>query len=197
MMILGKTKSMLKLLAVSLTVSLVGCTIDKEVGQMRSGIDTFTYVQWNSEYAVTVKHVKKLNTTVYVSNDFNLQFFKHSSLKVPTWNHFITNDPAIVSGYVDGQYRFLKGNDMGVTLQQGQYPTPAYRAVDVTIVPGMSGGPVHNVDGDVIGMVVEPLLEQLSYGDKNYNVSIYLPYDLINKEWKKYETINAIKKSVD
>lgn len=194
---LGKTKLILKFATVALTVSLASCTMNKDVGEMRSGIDHFTYIQWNSEYAVTVKHVKKLNTTVYTSEDFNLQFFKHTSLKVPTWNHFITNDPVIVSGYANGEYRVLKGNDMGVTLQQGQYPTPAYRAVDVTIVHGMSGGPVHNINGEVIGMVVEPLLEKLAYGDKDYNVSIYLPYDLINREWKKYETISTIKESTN
>lgn len=195
MMNLGKTKLIFKTAAIGVIFSITGCTMDKEVGEMRSGIDSFTYIQWNSDYAVTVKHVKRVNSTVYMSDDFNLQFFKHSSLKVPVWNQFITNDPVVVSGYANGQYRLLKGNDMGVTLQQGQYPTPAYRAVDVTIVPGMSGGPVHNMQGEVIGMIVEPLLEKLAYGDKDYNVSIYLPYDLIKNEFKKYETIQAIKET--
>jgi hypothetical protein len=191
---LGKMTLTLKTMAVAAIFSLSGCTIDQDVGHMRSGIDNFTYIQWNTEYAVTVKHVKKLDTTVYISDDYNLQFFKHTSLKVPKWNNFITNDPAIVSGYVNGKYRILKGNDMGVTLQQGQSLAPAYRAVDVTIVPGMSGGPVHNTDGEVIGMIVEPLLEKLSYGEKDYSVSIYLPYSLIQQEWDKYEAIAKIKK---
>jgi len=188
---LGKTKLMLKLLAVSMIVSLVGCTMDKEVGQMRSGIDYYTYVQWDTEHAVTVRHVKQINTNVYVSDRYDLQFFKHPSSKVPVWTKFVSNDPATMSGYSGSKYYELKGHDMGVTLQRGNYAVPAYRAVDVSIIPGMPGGPVTNSAGEVIGMTTELGLEPLEYGEGTYNVSLYLPYEVIAKEWKNYQLLKA------
>lgn len=188
---LGKTKSMLKWSAIALTVSLAGCTMDKEVGDMRSGIDRFTYVQWDAEYAVTVRHVKQVNTEVYSSDRYDVQFFKHTSSKVPVWTKFVSNDPATMSGYVGGKYHHLKGHDMGVTVQKGNYAVPAYRAVDVSIVPGMPGGPVTNDSGEVIGMTTELGLEPLEYGEGTYNVSYYLPYEVIAKEWKNYQLIKA------
>lgn len=68
---------------------------------------------------------------------------------------------------------------------------PPTRAVDVSIVPGMPGGPVTNDSGEVIGMTTELGLEPLDYGEGTYNVSYYLPYDVIAKEWKNYQLIKS------
>jgi V8-like Glu-specific endopeptidase len=135
--------------------------------------------------------VKQVNTEVYASDRYDVQFFKNTSSKVPVWTKFVSNDPATMSGYVGGKYHQLKGHDMGVTVQKGNYAVPAYRAVDVSIIPGMPGGPVTNDAGEVIGMTTELGLEPLEYGEGTYNVSYYLPYEVIAKEWKNYQLIKA------
>jgi len=196
-MIHGKKKLLAKIAALGCIVSLSGCTFDREVGNMHSGIDSFTYVQWDTEHAVTVRHVKKIDTNVYSSNHYDVQFFLHKSSKVPVWTKFVSNDPATMSGYVGNKYYKLRGNDMGVTLQKGTYATPAYRAVDVSIIPGMPGGPVTNDAGEVIGMTTELGLEPLEYGESTYNVSYYLPYEVIAKEWKNYQLIQAGQQPVE
>ncbi len=169
-------------------VTLSACS-NKQFGYIQDGIDQFSYIQWDKNHAVTVRHVKQIDKFVYVSGKFDIQFFKHQEDDIPKWGNYISNDPIVSGGFVNGKYIEVKGYDMGLTLKIDDYPTPVYRATSAKIVHGMAGGPVFNEVGEVIGINIGLSREPVKYGEDYYNVSVYLPYEIIKNEWDNYQEI--------
>lgn len=179
---------MIKSLSILLfSLLLTGCAKDSEFGSLSNKGDNFSYIQWNEHYAVTVKHIKKLDSYVYLSGKYDIQFFEQTSTKIPNWTNPKALESLTMSGFYNGQLLDLEGHDLGINIKPKQFPVPVYRAVDVTLKPGMSGGPVTNDAGSVVGMNIGFSKEAYQKGDYTYNISVYIPYEIIQKEWENYQ----------
>lgn len=150
-------------------------------------------VQWNKEYAVTVKHLPYVPESVHEGRG-DVQFFRHKAANAPQWRQYQPGETVTAMGFnslyfpMQGQGRTLKAmvrldaKDGGVMYGTHNGPT----------VKGMSGGPVFGQDGDAVGISVAYLdknrLEKLKRADLSgqSQVSIFLPYAEIDREWQRY-----------
>lgn len=147
-----------------------------------------TFVQWNADYAVTAKHIPNVKNSVYISDNYDLQFFKKHSDVYPIWKSPKNGENLKMLGYI--KYKkfnptIINGKDLGLAIAFSQHN---YRIVDVTLVSGMSGGPVFNIDNKVVGINIGYTAEKVFIKEKEIIVSVYLPYDVINDEWLKFQS---------
>ena len=146
-----------------------------------------SYVQWNNDYAVTVKHSDVNGAVAYNSNEYDVRFLKIHSNKVPMWGNANKGDYLSMSGYPRKQQKqptIREGNDIGKITAHNKND---YRAVNTLIVKGMSGGPVFNVNNEVVGINIGYSLDKVNINGKLTNISIYLPYNVIQSEWLKFK----------
>lgn len=150
-------------------------------------------VQWNQDYAVTVRHIPLLPGVVYrCSSGCDMVFIRHPAEgPIPQWRKPVPGEPVTAVGF-SPVFMNLKGEgiakSMRIKLDNSGDPT-AYAAHNGPIVKGMSGGPVYGNDGAVLGITVgmltgaAPVFGDLKAGER---LSLYLPYDVINREWEAY-----------
>jgi hypothetical protein len=152
-----------------------------------------TAVQWNDEYAVTVKHLPYVSGSVFKGRG-DVQFFKRKAVQAPQWRQYRPGEAVTAVGY-NAFYVPMQGH--GRTLAAMVRLDAAdggvmYGTHDGSTVSGMSGGPVLADDGQVVGISVAYLdkerLQKLKRADLNSQsqVSIFLPFAEINREWKRY-----------
>lgn len=155
-------------------------------------------VQWNEEYAVTVKHIPYLANVVHrCSSGCDLVFFRHRSTgKIPTWRSAKGGESVSALGFslfpgtLEGQ-----GTALSTRVElPDQADTEAYGVHDGPIVMGMSGGPVIGRDKAVLGITVGMLMGKrpafFEFRGKP-RLSLYLPYDVILREWKVFQRKSA------
>jgi hypothetical protein len=152
-----------------------------------------TAVQWNEDYAVTVKHIPYLSGAVYQGRA-DVQFFKHKANGAPLWRAYQPGEAVTAVGY-NSLYMSVKGS--GHTLPamvrlDSKEGNVLYGTHDGPVAKGMSGGPVFANDGKVVGITVAFLtssdLAALKRPDlaSQPRVSIFLPYAEISREWGRY-----------
>ncbi|RJX79336.1 trypsin-like peptidase domain-containing protein [Pseudomonas sp. LS-2] len=152
-----------------------------------------TAVQWNEDYAVTVKHIPYLSGAVYQGRA-DVQFFKHKANGAPLWRAYQPGEAVTAVGY-NSLYMSVKGS--GHTLPamvrlDSKEGNVLYGTHDGPVAKGMSGGPVFADDGKVVGITVAFLtssdLAALKRPDlaSQPRVSIFLPYAEISREWGRY-----------
>ncbi|EIK96117.1 hypothetical protein PMM47T1_12533 [Pseudomonas sp. M47T1] len=152
-----------------------------------------TAVQWNADYAVTVKHIPYLPGAVY-QGQADVQFFRHKADGAPLWRAYVPGETLTAVGFnslyvpVKGQGRALPAM---VRLRTSEGDV-LYGTNDAPTAKGMSGGPVFAADGKVVGINVAYLtrgdLQGLKRPDlaSEPRVSIFLPYAEISREWSRY-----------
>lgn len=152
-----------------------------------------TAVQWNEDYAVTVKHIPYLSGAVYQGRA-DVQFFKHKANGAPLWRAYQPGEAVTAVGY-NSLYMSVKGS--GHTLPamvrlDSKEGNVLYGTHDGPVAKGMSCGPVFADDGKVVGITVAFLtssdLAALKRPDlaSQPRVSIFLPYAEISREWGRY-----------
>ncbi|WNW10357.1 trypsin-like peptidase domain-containing protein [Pseudomonas sp. DTU_2021_1001937_2_SI_NGA_ILE_001] len=152
-------------------------------------------VQWNEDYAVTVKHLPYVPGAVFQGRG-DVQFFRHKAAQAPLWRQYRPGEeltaigfnsmymPSTGRGQALGAMVRLDASDGGVL----------YATHNGATVKGMSGGPVFADDGRAVGISVAYLersdLESLKRADlpPQAQVSIFLPYTEINREWQRFQT---------
>ncbi len=188
--------------ALMMSVALVGCASkpsDVEYGQIAVkegmiGVTTSTFVQWNDEYAVTVKHGKKIPHSVYISEEFDVQFIKKASISKVKWNSPKDKEILSMEGFTKHRQKtpdVMVGPDAGITATYLS-EKDGYRLVETTIQKGMSGGPVYNSNREVVGINIGFTAKQIKVVDKTAFYSVYLPYDIIKAEWEKFKSTQQI-----
>jgi hypothetical protein len=150
---------------------------------------TASFVQWDSEYAVTAGHVDQVDGAVYrCEKGCDLQFFKHKAeAAFPQWREHVANEPVKIIGLdIDRQVVFAKGADSNETVTDSKDNAYAYRTGSTTTGTkgGMSGGPVYGADNKVIGM-------HIGAEQGNSHNFIYVPYSLIQSEWMNFKAKQA------
>ncbi|MGY4495576.1 hypothetical protein ACVW0A_005832 [Pseudomonas sp. TE3610] len=152
-----------------------------------------TAVQWNADYAVTVKHIPYLPGAVY-QGQADVQFFRHKADGAPLWRAYVPGETLTAVGFnslyvpVKGQGRALSAM-VRLDAKEGNV---MYATNDAPTAKGMSGGPVFAADGKVVGINVAYLTEGDLAGLKRKDlageqrVSIFLPYAEITREWNRY-----------
>lgn len=152
-----------------------------------------TAVQWNEEYAVTVKHIPYVPGAVYQGQG-DVQFFRHKANGVPLWRGYTPGEAVTAVGY-NSLYMSVKGSGHALPAMvrlDTKEGNVLYGTHDGPVAKGMSGGPVFAADGKVVGITVAFLsssdLAALKRPDlaSQPRVSIFLPYAEINREWGRY-----------
>lgn len=188
--------------ALMMSVALVGCASkpsDVEYGQIAvkvgtTGVTNSSFVQWNDEYAVTVKHGASVPRSVYISDEFDVQFIKKESIAKVKWNSPKDKEALSMEGFIKYRQKspsVMVGNDSGVTAIYHSNED-VYRLVDTKIEQGMSGGPVYNSNREVVGINIGFTAKPINAGGKTAIYSIYLPYDIIKAEWEKFKTTQQL-----
>lgn len=150
-------------------------------------------VQWNADYAVTVKHVPYLAGSVYQGKG-DVQFFRHKGDSAPQWRQYTPGETLTAVGF----------NSLYVPITGAGQALPAMVRLSATdnvlygthngpTAKGMSGGPVFAADGDAVGINVAYLtrgdLQGLRRQDlaRQPRVSIFMPYNEIAREWSRFQ----------
>lgn len=151
-------------------------------------------VQWNEDYAVTVKHIPYLPGAVF-KGQADVQFFRHKANSVPAWRGYQPGE-ALTSVGFNSLYMSVKGTGQALPamvrldVKEGNV---LYGTHNGALAKGMSGGPVFSADGKVVGINVAFLtrddVSRLKRKDllDQPRVSIFLPYAEINREWARYQ----------
>lgn len=151
-------------------------------------------VQWNEQYAVTVKHLPFLPGSVYQGRG-DIQFFRHEAQKTPVWREFRPGEELTAVGF-SSFYVPVKGSGHALTAMirlDAKDGGVLYGTHDGPTAKGMSGGPVFADDGDAVGINVAYLTEgdlrDMQRADlvNQPRVSIFLPYGEIRKEWQRFQ----------
>lgn len=149
-----------------------------------------SYIQWNSEYAVTAKHNLYPKNPDYVSDTLDLAFFKNKAD-----NHFNNNivwrDPYIDEPviHVGSSLKDITLNRKGIALNQ--YVT--YDGVNLPIstanvMKGMSGGPVYTEDKKtILGMTVARTSKVEINGVTYNSTALFIESSKIQEEWDKFQ----------
>jgi len=152
-----------------------------------------TAVQWNEDYAVTVKHIPYLSGAVYQGVG-DVQFFRHKATGVPSWRAYRPGEGVTAVGY-NSLYMSVKGSGHALSAMvrlDAKEGNVMYATHDGPTAKGMSGGPVFADDGKVVGITVAFLTQSDLAAIKRPDlasqprVSIFLPYAEISREWNRY-----------
>ncbi|MDF2641741.1 MAG: hypothetical protein K0R45_1013 [Pseudomonas sp.] len=152
-----------------------------------------TAVQWNEEYAVTVKHLPYVSGSVFEGRG-DVQFFRHKAAQAPQWRQYQPGETVTAVGF-NSFYIPTQGQGKALTAMVRLSATDGgvmYGTHTGSTVKGMSGGPVFAEDGEAVGISVAYLdksrLQELKRADlsSEAQVSIFLPYAEINREWQRY-----------
>ncbi|WP_093458517.1 trypsin-like peptidase domain-containing protein [Pseudomonas sp. NFR16] len=152
-----------------------------------------TAIQWNEDYAVTVKHIPYLSGSVYQGQG-DVQFFRHKANGVPLWRAYQPGEAVTAVGF-NSVYMSVKGSGHALPAMvrlDSKEGNVMYGTHDGPTAKGMSGGPVFAADGKVVGITVAFLtsgdLTALKRPDlaNQPRVSIFMPYAEINREWNRY-----------
>lgn len=190
MMFLGKMKLIHSFIILSF-LSINGCTIksndyitliedEKEINA--------SFIPISEDYAVTVKHIPKHPDYVYISGKYDIQFFEHktSKSKVPLFSNYKEKEKIFLTGYFNGEYTEIESEILDINVHTNTSSIPVYKAGIGTIKPGMSGGAVLNEERKVIGMNIGFTSELIYHNNEYKKMSVFIPYEIIKKEWNKY-----------
>lgn len=199
-----------KITAVLFVLALVGCSsVHKEPSKYVEFQDSKTSIegnqritekffasgiQWNKDYVVTAKHASFIENSVYkAGGNTDVQFIKKSAdnVLIPQWRNRVADESITVIGNSStGKEKVVSGKDLNVS--SGDDQSIVYVSSAPT-VGGQSGAPVFGIDGKVIGMLVgssnginESGKMDSALNGKGKVFSIYIPYEVINKEWEKF-----------
>lgn len=153
-----------------------------------------TAVQWNEEYAVTVKHIPFLSGSAYQGLG-DVQFIRHQAKGAPLWREYTPGEMLTAVGF-NSLYMPMKGRGeaLPALVRLDASDNTFYGTHNGPTAKGMSGGPVFAADGKAVGINVAFLtrgdLREIKRADLagQRRVSIFMPYSAIALEWRRFQT---------
>ena len=192
---MSKKISSLKLSVMILCLGLCACTAMpiSGVGYLASrvGVGEYaTYVQFNEEYAVTVAHYKPVLEQEYISPQLDIKFFRHKADNgIRVWTDYKKGEPIKMAGFVEelSEFKIIDGYLTNETIIINN--SPNYGLIEGKITPGMSGGPVLNAQGNIIGINIGVSKEKISlhFGNPLKYYSLFLPSRVIQTEFEEFK----------
>jgi len=175
----------MKILAIALAVLLTACTASPitGAGYLSSGtlVTHFaSFTQWNNDYAATVAHYEEALRDEKKSSTLDIKFFKQNGV-ARQWANPKDNEIVYMTGYTQAgsEYKLISGR----VVPDKIYGYDRYRLIEGLNMPGMSGGPVVNKQGQVIGINVGYSNQKIKIGGKEAFYTLFLPYEEISKEF--------------
>ncbi len=154
-------------------------------------------VQWNEDYVVTTKNVDFADGSVQPCiKDCEIQFIKRkATAPVPDWRTHVPNERLTFVGIQsEANFRAEFGMDLNVKTYTESNTDMLVNVADNRIVSGMSGGPAYGLDGKVVGILTGSMditnLRNATHHNlsgRGEELSVYLSYDDIQKEWEKFQ----------
>lgn len=154
-------------------------------------------VQWNEDYVVTTKNVDFADGSVQPCiKDCEIQFIKRkATAPVPDWRTHVPNERLTFVGIQsEANFRAEFGMDLNVKTYTESNTDMLVNVADNRIVSGMSGGPAYGLDGKVVGILTGSMditnLRNATHhilSGRGEELSVYLSYDDIQKEWEKFQ----------
>ena len=188
----------LKLFLAVLSLVLCSCTAMpiSGVGYLASrvGVGEYaTYVQFNEEYAVTVAHYKPILDQEYISPQLDIKFFKHKADNgIRVWTDYKRGEPIKMAGFVEelSEFKIVDGYLTNETIIINN--SPNYGLIEGKITLGMSGGPVLNIQGNIIGINIGVSKEKMSlhFGSAPKYYSLFLPTKSIQQEFIQFKSLH-------
>lgn len=191
---------MLKMIVVMACVVLVAACSSppnsnyKKITDLQDGkVISASYIQWNSEYAVTAKHNLYPKNPDYVSETYDLAFFKHPADKGFNsniqWRNPSIEEPVTHVGSNSGD-RTLTRHGTSIN-QEILYEGAAYSVSSAAIIKGMSGGPVYSEDKQsILGMSVAKANNAKINGVIYPDIALFIESSKIEQEWDKFQNTN-------
>lgn len=184
---------MKRLLSILALAILTGCTATPiaGVGFLSSGIgigEYATYTQWNESYAVTVSHYTGYLDSQYQSPRLDIKFFKRSVKNgIRQWADIKDGERVQMAGFIEGgsEFNIMQGRVAREKITINNQSV--YRLITGALVPGMSGGPVLNTQGQVVGINIGYSTRKITVESQKGLYSLVLPYSEIKKEWELYQ----------
>lgn len=168
----------------------------KITNEVKSGILTHaSYIQWNEEYAVTAAHVKGINADFTCSSGCDLVFFKNKDIAFDNstkWRDIKAGEKIIAVGNtVNNNTVARKGVVLNLKVVDTESVNYYYFVNTANTVGGMSGGPVYaENDKYLVGMTLGMTIGSPDVNNPNIKPgSLFIPYEIIMKEWKKFQNI--------
>ncbi|MBA1189613.1 trypsin-like peptidase domain-containing protein [Pseudomonas entomophila] len=156
-------------------------------------------VQWNEDYAITVKHLPFVGGSEFQGRG-DVQFFRHKAKQaLPLWRSYQPGESLTAVGF-NAFYLPMQGHGQALPALvrlDAKDGGVMYATHDGPTVVGMSGGPVFAADGSVVGINVANLdkgaLSKIKRPDLagRDQVSIFLPYAQIQREWQRFANLQA------
>ena len=145
-------------------------------------------IQWNDEYAVSVKHGGIGKNPEYTSENYDLIFFKNKPNrfydKAVTFRSPYVNEKVKHVGFVNKTTISRFGN---VLDQKGSLEKVEYSLTNASTMTGMSGGPIYSEDNkSIVGMSTHKTNNITIDGKIESNIALFIQANVIQDEWNKF-----------
>lgn len=157
-------------------------------------------IRWNEEYLVSVKHLEEgAGIKRCASDKLDLAFYKVPVKKgetIPSWENMKSGSSVKMEGFISRgkNLKTVEGKVVpGIFTYGGE---AKYKLAQNIVTKGMSGGPVKNEDGKIVGLIIgytaEPVkLTKLVKGGvekPGERFSVLLPYSSISEGWQEVQS---------
>lgn len=161
---------------------------EKKYGQINLDSGSFiTYIKYNDDYLVTVKHGGSVPFLSYESKEYDIIFIKRKNENIVKWNNVSNKEKLIAVGYNKRKSLIEKEiilHDTGIIMDIG-LKEKGYRFARGKIEKGMSGGPLINNKKEIVGMIIGYTKYKIELDGIEDYYTIYAPLNVIEKEFEK------------
>lgn len=154
-------------------------------------------VRWDKDYIVSVKHLSDgAGINRCEAGKMDLAFYRKemtSDENIPKWEHIKNQSVVSMEGFVNMGNNFVSVDGVVKPFRFTYRGQNKYKLVSGVVAKGMSGGPVKNEDGHVVGLIIGftandiALPKVMGFDGEIGKYSVVLPYSSILEGWKEVQ----------